>query len=314
MRTSALRRAVTAWIVLSICALLLGSGVVGNTFATFSAETSNAGTPSVGWIGQASSASVTPGGYDNTLSWTPTTTGPIGAQSIAGVDNGTNSNCIGAAYSTLYSGLSATLNTKTDLNRGTGTTDGDWYCYEIIENGTSGTFASNWSSPGYVVGTQLGIVANKVTVANGTGTSGTIDSGDTITVTFNQQQSTLANATGVHVCTWSTTNQIVIGDSHGGTCHASGDNYTIGVLTLSGGDTIVSSVSFASSSISVSTLAPWTVTIKLGGSNSSLIHGSATPVWTFTPVSGIVSAQTSDQATICTSGTNCQPATNTTNF
>ena len=311
MRTSALRRAVTAWIVLSICALLLGSGIVGNTFATFNAETTNASsTFSDGWLGAASNGSATAGGYDMTVNWTPTTTGPIGGQKILGIDNTTSSNCTSAAYAAIATLASATTATYSDASRATSGTDGDWFCYELMSTSTS---APNWTTPYSFPAVQIGLVANAVTITN-SGTAGTIGNGDTIKITFNQQTTLAGSGSGgLEVCSWSTTNTIVLGDTHGGTCHASNDNYSLGTLKLTGGDTIASAA-FGSSTSVVSATSPWTVTVTLGGGGSSLISGSSTPTWTFTPYASIVSHQTTHQATICTAGTNCQPATSTTNF
>jgi hypothetical protein len=311
MRTSALRRAVGAWVVLSISALILGSGIVGNTFATFNAETTNANsTFSDGWLGAATAGSATAGGYDMTVNWTPTTTGPITGQKILGVDNTTNNNCTGAAYAAIATLASATTATYSDLSRATSGTDGDWFCYELMSTSTS---APNWTTPYSFPAVQIGIVANAITTASG-GTAGSVSKNDTITVTFNQR-TTLASQASMTVCVFrnSSGNAILLGDTSG-CASAATDTYTIGKLTP-GSATLGTNVSFtASSSTVVTTAAPWTVKVTISPASNSTSAITGTPTWTFTPATTIKSNQTSHQATICTSGANCQPTDSTTSF
>ncbi len=301
MRHSSLRRAVAASAVLAAAALTLSSGVVRTTFALFNGETTNANSAFAGgWVGAPSGASATPSGYDIGLSWTAGTHGPVTGQQVLGVDNLTNSNCTGAAYSSIAT-LGAAAGSYTDANRANGTNNGDWYCYELVS-----TSATVWTSSLALSALQIGLVANALSTANG-GTANAVSKTDTIKITFNQQ-TTLANQTGVNVCVY-TSGAILIGDST--PCAGATDTYSLGKLTVTGA-TLGSNVRFNSSTTAVSTSAPWTLTVTLAGTNStSAITG--TPTWKFTPSSSILSHATTHQATICTAATtNCQPTATTT--
>lgn len=302
MRHSSLRRAVAASAVLAAAALTLSSGVVRTTFALFNGETTNASSAFAGgWVGAPSGASATASGYDMGLSWTAGTHGPVTGQQLLGVDNLLNSNCTGAAYSSIAT-LSSAASSYTDSSRANATNDGDWFCYELVS-----TSATVWTSSLALPAVQIGLVANGLSTGNG-GTANAVSKSDTITVTFNQQ-TTLANQTGVNVCVYSS-GTILIGDAKA-TCLSATDTYSIGKLTLSGA-TLGSNVQFKTSSTSVSTSSPWTLTVTLAGSNStSAITG--TPTWTFTPNATIVSKATTHQATICSAATTtCQPTATTT--
>lgn len=306
MKRSALRRAAGACVVLSFFALLLGNGsLIGVTFAYFNGEVTNANsTFAGGWVGAASNATVTPSGYDMSLAWTPGTHGPVTGEQLYGVDNLTNQNCTGAAYTLISTLASASTSTYSDASRGTAANDGDWFCYEIVS-----TSATAWTTPLALPAVQLGLVANGLATASGS-TAGSVSKSDTVTITFNQQ-TTLANSSNVRVCVFkSATNVILLGDT--ANCVAATDTTTIGKLTLSGA-TLGSNVTFGTSTVTVTTSAPWQVTVTLAGSNStSLITG--TPAWTFVPASTIKSQVTTHQATICsTATTNCAP-TATTSF
>lgn len=295
MRRSALRRATTSWVVLSICALLLGSGIVGTTFATFNAETSNPNsTFAGGWLGASSAGSVTAVGNDVQLSWTAPTSGGQDGQSLYGVDNGTSSNCTGASYASLAAIASASTSSYTDANRATGTNNGHWFCYQMVSTLTG---ATNWKTAYSFTGLQIGLAATGLSITNG-GSSGAVDSGDQIAITFNQATN-LTSLSGVLTCTF-TDGTIIVGDT--GACTSSSDSYTFGKLTASN-NTLGSAAIFASASISVSGAV---ATVTLAGAGSAAVTG--TPTWTFTPSSSILSSAVVDQATACTAAaTTCRP-------
>jgi hypothetical protein len=307
VRHSALRRAVGAGVVLAASALLLGNSVIGTTFALFNGETSNANsTFAGGWVGAPSAATATATGYDVALAWTPGTHGPVTGQQLYGVDNTTNSSCTGAAISLLTTLASATTAAYTDASRGTLANDGNWFCYQLLS-----TSATSWTAPFSLSAVQLGLVTTGVQIANGGGTANTIQKNDTIKLTFNQRTN-LGTGT-IKVCVYAT-GVILLGDtSSGGGCAASPPaTYTVGKLTVSGA-TIPSALNFASSTASLSTSAPWTLTITLAGSNSTAAL-SGTPTWTLNGSSSILSFATTHQATMCSAATsNCRPTT-TTNF
>lgn len=302
MKHSSLRRAVAACAVLAAAALTLSSGVVRTTFALFNGETTNASSAFAGgWVGAPSAATATPSGYDMGLAWTAGTHGPVTGQQLLGVDNLTSSNCTGAAYGSIAT-LSSSAGSYTDSNRANATTNGDWYCYELVS-----TSATVWTASLALPAVQIGLVANALATANG-GTANAVSKSDKITITFNQE-TTLTAQTNVNVCVYSS-GAILIGDAKP-TCLGSTDAYSIGKLTLSGA-TLGSNVQFAKSSTAVSTSSPWTLTVTLAGTNStSAISG--TPTWTFTPNATITSKATTHQATICSAATtNCQPTATTT--
>jgi hypothetical protein len=296
MRQSPLRRAVGAWAVISAAALLFGSGVVGNTFASFSAETTNSASAFAdGWLGAATNGTLVPSGYNMTVNWTPTTTGPIGGQKMYGVDNGTNSNCTGASYALLATLASATTSTYSDTTHGSSTTNGHWYCYEVMSTSTT---ATNWTTPYNLPAVQLGLVA---TSANITGNnSGSINNGDTIKLTFNQAP---ASPGSVRVCTFAT-GVVLIGDTHSGGCSATTDTYTIAKLQTSSSISTATRTYTAASSVSGNTL-----TLTIGTGTAANVSTSAS--WSLalqTTGQTIVSAATTRQAALCTTAGPCTPA------
>jgi hypothetical protein len=219
----------------------------------------------------------------------------VTGQTIAGTDNGSSSNCSGAAYTDFSFTLGAAANTTTDANRGV-SRNGDWVCYEIVS-----TSATVWTQALTLAALQVGLAANSLSISNG-GTSGTIDGGDTITVTFNQSVN-LSNSSSVKICVFgSPDNTILIGDQRGGASCGSvtSDGYNIGKLTTS---TTLASARFTGSNLTVSGN---TITITLGSGGSSSASGAS---WTFTPASSIQSNAPADNAPACTSGSTCQPTT-----
>lgn len=308
MRTSALRRAVSACIVLTAVALLLGNGIVGTTMAVFNGETVNAGSAFAGgWVGAPSAATATASGYDMNLAWTAGTHGPVTGQQIYGVDNTTNSNCTGAAYSLLATTpatLAATATSYTDASRGTLATDGDWYCYEVMS-----TSATSWTAPFPLAAVQLGLVTTAVQITNA-GTANRIEKNDTITLTFNQR--TNVGTANIKVCVY-TSGVILLGDTAGGGgCGTASDTYTVGKLVVTGA-TIPSALNFTASTVTRTTVPPWTMTITLAGTNSTA-NMTGTASWKLTGSASILSNATTHQATMCSAvSTNCQPTT-ATNF
>jgi hypothetical protein len=306
VKHNALRRAVGAVVVLAASALLLGNGIVGTTFALFNGETSNANsTFAGGWVGAPSAATATATGYDIALAWTPGTHGPVTGQQLFGVDNGTSSNCTGAAISLLTNLASASTATYTDASRGTLANDGDWFCYQLVS-----TSATSWTAPLALSAVQLGLVTTGVQITN-VGTANRIQKNDTIKLTFNQR--TNLGTGNIKVCVYAT-GVILLGDtSSGGGCAASPPStYTVGKLTVAGA-TIPSALNFTASTVALSSSAPWTMTITLAGTNSTA-DMTGTPTWTLNGSPSILSFATTHQATMCSAATTtCRPTT-TTNF
>jgi hypothetical protein len=305
VRHGALRRAAGAVVVLAASALLLGNSVIGSTFALFNGETSNANSAFAGgWIGPPSAATATATGYDIALTWTPGNHGPINGQQLLGKDNGTNSNCSGATLNPLASITAPPTAAYNDSNRGA-TSNGNWFCYQLVS-----TTANSWTSAVTLASLQLGLVTSSVLISNGGGTANTIQKNDTITLTFNQR--TNLGTGNIKVCVY-TTGAILLGDTqNGNNCGTDADGFTVGKLTVSGA-TIASGLAYSSSTVTLSTFAPWTMTIKLAGANgTSALTG--TPTWALNGSSNILSFATTHQATMCNAATsNCRPTT-TTNF
>jgi hypothetical protein len=307
VRTNALRRAVSALVVLTAAGLLLSNGVVGTTFALFNAETTNANsTFAGGWVGAPSAATATATGYDVALAWTVGTHGPVTGQQIFGVDNTTNPSCSGAAYSLLTTTpatLAAATATYTDPSRATVANNGNWYCYEVVSKS-----ATSWTAPFDLAALQLGLVTTAVQITN-SGVASRIQSGDSIKLTFNQR--TTVGTGNVRVCVF-TNGTILVGDSSN--CVASTDAYTVAKLVVTGA-TIPTAITFGSSTVARTTVSPFTMTITLAGS-ATVANMTGTANWKLTGSSSIVSFATTHQATMCSSvavGNSCQPTT-ATNF
>jgi hypothetical protein len=300
-----------AALVFAACSLLLGSGLTRDTFALFNGETQNAGsTFAGGWIGAPASPAASASGNDVTFTWTPGTHGPVTGQQLHGVDNGTNSNCTGAAYALLAAMAAASTASYTDASRATASNNGNWFCFKIVS-----TSATVWTAEAAVAPLQVGLAATGVSTGNTSSrcslspvpAAGVMDCNDTIVVTFNQKPNLAASGT-IKVCGWASTKTIVIGDTVLGSCTASSDAYNIGVL--SAGNVTVDA-RYTSSTYTLSAAAPWTLSITLKGSNPAP-PGITGPL-AFTPASSVKSAATTHQATICTtSSSTCRPTTSTT--
>jgi hypothetical protein len=229
----------------------------------------------------------------------------VTGQQLFGVDNGTSSNCTGAAYTLLATLASASTAAYTDASRGTLANDGNWFCYQLVS-----TSATTWTAPLSLSALQLGLVTTAVQITN-VGTANRIEKNDTIKLTFNQR--TNLGTGNIKVCVYAT-GVIQLGDtSSGGGCAASPPaGYTVGKLTVAGA-TIPNALNFTSSTVALSTSAPWTMTITLAGTNATA-NMTGTPTWTLNGSSSILSFATTHQATMCsTTATTCRPTT-TTNF
>jgi hypothetical protein len=64
---------------------------------------------------------------------------------------------------------------------------GHYYCYELLS-----TSASNWTATTSPIAIQMGLVMTGLVVTN-SGTANSLTNGDTVKITFNQQQSTIAS-------------------------------------------------------------------------------------------------------------------------
>jgi hypothetical protein len=286
---TALRRAATSRIALVIALVLVSAGVAAAA-STFWGETQSSSTFAGGWIGPPTApATPVPTGYNADLAWTPGTHGPVTGQQLWSFDNGTISTCTGVTYAFLATMASAATSSYTATN--TSAVNGHWLCYRIVS-----TSASAWTSAANFAPTQLGLVAKTVAIASG-GQAGKMSSGDTITITFNQNVASSSVPASFVVCTGTSATLIIIADTHATNCNNTSDPYTIGVIngiTVSGGKQKLNSSAVVSGA---------TVTITIGQNGQN-----ATGSGTFTPATSILSATLTNQASACVAA-NCLPTT-----
>lgn len=319
MILKALRRATFRHRILFVALLLFVAGLfgaVGVTSAFFQAELdTKTATFAGGYLAVPTISAVYPstavstiGGYDGVLVWTngtdqTTTNNEI--QQIFGEDRGSTSNCTGATYGTtvassLTSPTTTAVSTYTDSNRGSGSLNGNWYCYEIV-HGWPNTTAPAWTAAA-TTNVQIGLAPlSPVVINSGSTGNGTAGSNDTFVIHFNQPV-TGAGACGSNncsaICQFHTTgtgaDTTLIGDT---TCSTTSDSYTVGKITgiTNGGGNNTHKKAGAKIAISGNTI---TVTLTQNGTTEST-GGS------FTPSTSILSAATTDQATACTTGVNC---------
>jgi hypothetical protein len=299
-----LRRVSGAGAVLLACtALALSTGVVPSAFALFSGETTNASSVVAGgWTLPPTGLAASVSGYDVALSWTAGTHG-VNGERLLGVDNGTTNSCSGVTYAALANMAAATTASYTHVNVGASTANGHYYCYQLLSTSTaltSLTSATGWTAAATVGPIRVGLVTNSVANANG-GTSGRVDGGDKIVLTFNQP--TNFTASTIKVCAVSgASGGIYLGD--GATTCGSSDSYSLGKLT---GKTIAATRTFTNVPVSGSGTTTLTITLNTGSGSTATLSG--TSAWTFTPAAGILSSATTHQATICSSGSPCTPTT-----
>ena len=299
MRWRPLRRAATAYVIAIGMVTLLSGGLIGGTFALFSAETTNnASTFAGGWIGPPTLLTPTPSGYTMGLTWVPGTHGPVTGQQLYGVDNANTSSCTGVTYAAIGSAMTASAATYTDTSRGTAANNGDWFCYQLVS-----TSATSWTAS-TVQPVQLGLVATSILWTNVT-TPGTLTNGDQLTITFNQQTNLAASGT-ISVCA-RTTGGIRIGAT-GGCSNTIGVN--IGVIS---GGVVGANKGFTSSGYVTTAAAPFTLTVTFGGSGGGTPGTSFSGTSTFTgPASSGTSVKSSltPVAVLCARAVSaCQPTT-----
>jgi hypothetical protein len=288
-----LRRVGGAGAVLLACtALALTTGVVPSTLALFNGETTNANSVVAGgWVVAPTIGTTTVSGYDVQMAWTAGNHG-VSGQRLYGSDRGTTNSCTGATYSALANMASGTTTSYTHANVGAGTANGHYYCYQLVSTSqtlTSLTSDTGWTATASFGPVQVGLTPTSVAITRA-GTSNRVDSGDKITLTFNQ--ATNLTGTSTKVCAVTTQNKIFLGDT-ATTCGTS-DSATIGVLS---GKTISGTRTFTGSTLAI---AGTTVTITLPAGTGSTANLSGTGSWTFTPAATIKSSATTDQATVCT--------------
>jgi hypothetical protein len=168
-------------------------------------------------VGAASAVTGAASGHDVVLAWSAGA-GATG-YSVNAVANGTSATCPATGYGNLASPSGTTL---TDARS---TPEGTYECYQVVS--THGSWSSQSGNP--TVAAQLGVVASTVTIANG-GTPGTLDTGDVITVRFNQPINTSTGPTAADsICSKNGTDEVVLGSTGTGSS-CSDSKVDLGVL------------------------------------------------------------------------------------
>ena len=136
--------------VIVVAAILLVSGGVGGTYASFVAQTGHLTSAFAGgWIGAPSGLTFTPSGYDAQLAWTPGTHGPVTGQQVYSLDNGATQSCPSTGYSLVTTLASAGTSSYTHSRSNPITT----LNANINNSATSLTVASNtgWPAAPYTI-------------------------------------------------------------------------------------------------------------------------------------------------------------------
>jgi hypothetical protein len=225
-------RAAVAAIVLLVAGGALAFGQLSGTFAIFTAETENQNAVVQGsWIpapsGTSSAVPVAAPYAALSLAWTSGNSAgapspnPVTGQTILYADGGSGASASCGAYSSFSSPTAAATSASV-----TGTNLADWWCFEVQSTSTSGTTSGTWTSAPVTFTPLRILVPTAVAIANG-GTVNRVDSGDTITITFNQN---VTLPTTNRFCAVNT-GVVILGDTRAaGTC-AAGDTYTVGEIT-----------------------------------------------------------------------------------
>lgn len=208
--------------------LILASTPVSGTFASFAAETENDGAAFAGgWIPPPSGLSDVVNGANNSkveLDWTSGASAaqpspnPVTGQELDIADGGSGPTASCGTYSAVTT-YSKTRTTATD--GGTGVPISDWWCYQMVS--TSG---GSWTTSATFPPFQLLVPVSVVFSGDG---DGLLESGETITITFNQSVDAASLAINSGICqVKGASGKIYLGYS--GTC-ASGAAYSIAKIT-----------------------------------------------------------------------------------
>lgn len=216
-----------------VAGLILAGAPASGTFATFTAETDNPGAVlSGGWIPAPTGLSDSVTGANNNkaqLDWTSGASAaapspnPVTGQELDIADGGSGS----TANCGSYSAVATYLKGKTSVtDGGTGVPIADWWCYQMVSTSASSTSSGSWTNSATFPPIQLLVPVSVVFSGNG---DGIIESGETITITYNQPVAAGSLAINSGICqVKGATGKIYLG--YTGTC-ASGAAYSIGRIT-----------------------------------------------------------------------------------
>jgi hypothetical protein len=232
MSRKARKRAAAASAVALAIGLVFSTGLVHGVWANFQSETQNSNSAFGGDYVEAPSSLGTPAadGLGATLTWVAGTHN-VTNQDIWVKDNTTTTSCTGVTYASLDANIGATSTTlggATTPNTVGSNANGDNVCYQIRSTNTSG-----WYTIANFANVQVGLVPTGIAYS-GSG-SGTLTSGQTFTLDFNQP----VTYTGGTVNVVATAGAVTFGAAgtligaisatvtHTGTCK----NSTVGPLT-----------------------------------------------------------------------------------
>jgi hypothetical protein len=253
--------------VLAAALLALASGSALGVRAVFTAQEQAPGSAfATTALYAPTGLTATATGHRVNLGWSAGTNGDH--YSVLGVANGTSSDCTGVTETSV--GSTAAL-TYTDARF---TPQGTYFCYEVQT--AYGSWTSVDANPTAAV--QLGFFAASVVVANG-GTAARLDTGDRITVTFNQPVATGTGPSGANKVCSTNTGVIRLGaTATTGVCSAT-EPVRLGGLT---GATTAANGRWN---------ATWTwsagntvLTVVLGTRVSGTTNVTTSGAWTFAPV------------------------------
>jgi hypothetical protein len=205
----------------ALAASVVAATISSSTEASFAGQTENPGNVfSIGALYAPSGLGATVSGHDVSLSWTAGTGGS--GYKVYGVSNGTNSNCTGAAVAQIGTSASTSY-----ADSGRYSPEGTYYCYEVRTS-----YGSAWTSVtgNPMVAARIGFFAQAVSQANG-GVPNRLDTGDVITVTFDQAVTTSTGPSGTNTVCAVATGQILLGSTTTSGACSTAETTNLGTLT-----------------------------------------------------------------------------------
>jgi hypothetical protein len=264
---AAVRRRRGTALAAGLLALVGAGGMSHGTHASFVGETRNGGnTFALTSLYAPGALTTAPAGHSVDLTWTPGRNGNGYRILSAPAPDPLVNDCTGASFTELAT------QAGTSYTHALGTPQGTWRCYQVQ------TAYASWTSVvgNPIAGARLGFVASIVDFVNG-GNGSRVDTGDTVTFTFNQPVDPATGPQVGNTICW-VNDRIVLGSTQTGDCTAGDTSPRLGVVT---GGTISRNHRYAvvwTWSNGNRTLTA-TLGTRLSGSGSSSNVGS----WTFTP-------------------------------
>jgi hypothetical protein len=266
-------------------------GLGGATGATFSGQ---AGNPANPWatfsVAPPGTISPVQSGSNVNVSWGASSN--ASSYLVQGGSAAKTASCTSVTWSTLSASIGTT--TYTDTGRVTSSV-GSYYCYQVTSNDVSGWTSVNNPSNAFSVGlwisswswaNALSTLTADCGAISGYGSSwgkaGTLDCGDTITITFSAPvDQTLFTTANSSVCVFKNPNNFVLlGDTtaSGGTACGTADSSTLGKITAT--QNLGANAKYPLYSVS------WTgnqVVLTLGPATGTPLAETTGTVWTLTP-------------------------------